>query len=280
MRKIGILLFALALGGSANVQAQSLKDLYPADAEVVVTPLPFAWEKCSPYLDPVVEFTWEKGKGLPLFSAKGNATDNDTTYHFLENGKEVKGFVHLPKTACYVIDDKIVSQQEWDSYLGSVNTYFTSEDRGDTLYHIIVTVKPADCIGKFFSPCHLRSVLHDDIYNLPAKSLVLLYFWDTACTPCFKHVETLDSLNVMYLDKNVFVLVRNRYLKDFPVQNLKQVKLVWDKVEKPVHTISSTCMIIDDRGKVVDYIRYLDGKQDVENVFKRLLSTNDSMEKK
>lgn len=150
MRKIGILLFALALGGSANVQAQSLKDLYPADAEVVVTPLPFAWEKCSPYLDPVVEFTWEKGKGLPLFSAKGNATDNDTTYHFLENGKEVKGFVHLPKTACYVIDDKIVSQQEWDSYLGSVNTYFTSEDRGDTLYHIIVTVKPADCIGKFF----------------------------------------------------------------------------------------------------------------------------------
>ena len=78
--------------------------------------------------------------------------------------------------------------------------------------------------------------------------------------------QVMCNLSFFYqLKKNVFVLVRNRYLKDFPVQNLKQVNLVWDKVEKTVHTISSTCMIIDDRGKVVDYIRYLDGKQDVEN---------------
>lgn len=101
MRKIGILLFALALGGSANVQAQSLKDLYPADAEVVVTPLPFAWEKCSPYLDPVVEFTWGKGKGLPLFSYRDlngllkNESEEDFAYVFRH--------FELPEKGCEVL---------------------------------------------------------------------------------------------------------------------------------------------------------------------------------
>ena len=68
MKKAMLFLFALVVAMGTNVQAQSLKKLYPADAEVVITPLPFAWEKCTPYLDPVVDFTWEKGKGLPLFS--------------------------------------------------------------------------------------------------------------------------------------------------------------------------------------------------------------------
>ena len=101
MRKIGILLFALALGGSANVQAQSLKDLYPADAEVVVTPLPFAWEKCSPYLDPVVEFTWGKGKGLPLFSY----SDLNGTVQNTKDGEFTHVFRHfdLPAKGCEVL---------------------------------------------------------------------------------------------------------------------------------------------------------------------------------
>ena len=101
MRKIGILLFALALGGSANVQAQSLKDLYPADAEVVVTPLPFAWEKCTPYLDPVVEFTWGKGKGLPLFSY----SDLNGTVQNTKDGEFTHVFRHfdLPAKGCEVL---------------------------------------------------------------------------------------------------------------------------------------------------------------------------------
>ena len=101
MRKIGILLFALALGGSANVQAQSLKDLYPVDAEVVVTPLPFAWEKCSPYLDPVVDFMWGKGKGLPLFSY----SDLNGTVQNTEDGEFTHVFRHfeLPEQGCEVL---------------------------------------------------------------------------------------------------------------------------------------------------------------------------------
>ncbi len=88
MKKAMLFLFALVVAMGTNVQAQSLKKLYPADAEVVITPLPFAWEKCTPYLDPVVDFTWEKGKGLPLFSYRDlngllkNESEEDFAYVF------------------------------------------------------------------------------------------------------------------------------------------------------------------------------------------------------
>ena len=61
-----LFLFALVVAMGTNVQAQSLKKLYPADAEVVITPLPFAWEKCTPYLDPVVDFG-RRGRGCRCF---------------------------------------------------------------------------------------------------------------------------------------------------------------------------------------------------------------------
>ena len=88
MKKAMLFLFAFVVAMGTNVQAQSLKKLYPADAEVVITPLPFAWEKCTPYLDPVVDFTWEKGKGLPLFSYRDlngllkNESEEDFAYVF------------------------------------------------------------------------------------------------------------------------------------------------------------------------------------------------------
>lgn len=140
------------------------------------------------------------------------------------------------------------------------------------MYHVIVTVKPADCIGKFFSPCRLEDILHTGIYRLPSRSLSLLYFWNTSCRGCFEHIQVLDSLNVLYPDTDIFIIVRNRYLKDFPFQSLKQVHLVWDRVETPVHVISSTCIIIDADGKILDYVRFLTGKQDVERVFEKFLA--------
>ena len=52
MKKAMLFLFALVVAMGTNVQAQSLKKLYPADAEVVITPLPFAWRS--------VRLTWTR----------------------------------------------------------------------------------------------------------------------------------------------------------------------------------------------------------------------------
>ena len=61
-----LLLVACAIIG-LNSKAQNLKDLYPTDAKVVITPLPFDCAKGTPYSNPVfIDRT--KVKGLPFYS--------------------------------------------------------------------------------------------------------------------------------------------------------------------------------------------------------------------
>ena len=58
-------------------------------------------EKCTPYLDPVVEFTWGKGKGLPLFSY----SDLNGTVQNTKDGEFTHVFRHfdLPAKGCEVL---------------------------------------------------------------------------------------------------------------------------------------------------------------------------------
>ena len=62
MKKAMLFLFAFVVAKGTNVQGQSLKKLYPADAEVVITPFPFP-------VVPVVNSMSAVPSGTSIFSA-------------------------------------------------------------------------------------------------------------------------------------------------------------------------------------------------------------------
>lgn len=66
MRKKVLFSVVFALMGLMGM-AQDLKDLYPAGAEAVITPLPFDCAKGTPYSNPV-PIDGAKVKGLPFYS--------------------------------------------------------------------------------------------------------------------------------------------------------------------------------------------------------------------
>lgn len=66
MKKKVLFSVVFALMGLMGM-AQDLKDLYPAGAEAVITPLPFDCAKGTPYSNPV-PIDGAKVKGLPFYS--------------------------------------------------------------------------------------------------------------------------------------------------------------------------------------------------------------------
>ena len=88
-----LLLVACAIIG-LNSKAQNLKDLYPTDAKVVITPLPFDCAKGTPYSN-AYTIDRAKVKGLPLYSYRDlNGTLKNTNEESFAN---IFRHFHLPQ---------------------------------------------------------------------------------------------------------------------------------------------------------------------------------------
>lgn len=192
------------------------------------------------------------------------------------------GCIVWPKVVCFVIDDKIVSRETWMTHLNDHLNYETrivSIERNDTSFQILKSAKPFNYVGKYLGTNQFYGVLDTCIYDFPNQLPVLLYFWPSICTQegCKPDMEKyrdfviLDSLAVYNSNVQIYVLTDSLpnefYLS---LNSLKCIKFVRTK-KQLIDCISSTCLIVDKDGKILDYCRYFHNRKSIEMFFHRML---------